>query len=180
MTRTRSTPAYTRTARNVAVLKRGDTTQLGGAESTQSMFSLDILQSLGNEMLFMHLYQASRMVLGLKESMWDELRQRVQRRDRELERHGWGQDEYDEAGSRTKFDGLVDRFARDMQVRLSLWHSLVKNGWQYPRRCKMSKEEIQEEENLRRAVIEARRNAREEDFKTPSRSIRLLIGVKGT
>lgn len=67
-----------------------------------------------------------------------------------------------------------------MHVRLSMWHSLVKSGWAYPRREHMTPAEREQEEGLRRAILEARKQAREEDFATPSRSVRLLIGVKGT
>lgn len=43
----------------------------------------------------------------------------------------------------------------------------------------MTQAELHQEEELRQAILEARKNAKEEDFSTPSRSIRLLIGVKG-
>lgn len=66
----------------------------------------------------------------------------------------------------------------DMQVRMSLWHSLVKAGWYYPRREPLTTFELDEEEKLRQAILEARKNAKEEDFTTPTRSIRLLLGVK--
>ena len=66
-----------------------------------------------------------------------------------------------------------------MHIRLSIWNSLVKSGWTYPRRGQMTEAEVHQEEDLRRAILEARKSAKEEDFSTPSRSIRLLIGVKG-
>ena len=72
-----------------------------------------------------------------------------------------------------------DATCRDMHIRLSLWNSLVKSGWPYPRRGQMTEIELHQEEDLRQAILEARKNAKEEDFSTPSRSIRLLIGVKG-
>lgn len=65
-----------------------------------------------------------------------------------------------------------------MQVRMSLWHSMVKAGWAYPRRAPLSRVEIVEEEKLRQAILEARKKAKKEDFAAPTRSIRLLLGVK--
>ena len=66
----------------------------------------------------------------------------------------------------------------DMHVRISLWHSATKYGWQYPRRDPLSKAELVEEERLRRTIIEARKLAKDDDFDTPSRAMRLLVGVK--
>ena len=65
-----------------------------------------------------------------------------------------------------------------MHVRISLWHSATKYGWQYPRRDPLSKAELVEEERLRRTIIEARKLAKDDDFDTPSRAMRLLVGVK--
>jgi hypothetical protein len=67
-----------------------------------------------------------------------------------------------------------------MHLRLSMWHTAVKSGWTYPRRDQMTQAELTREEDLRRALLEVRKNAKEEEFATPSRSIRLLIGIKGT
>ena len=65
-----------------------------------------------------------------------------------------------------------------MQVRMSLWHSLVKAGWQFPRREPLTNLELDEEEKLREAILEARKHAKEEEFSTPTRSVRLLVGFK--
>lgn len=65
-----------------------------------------------------------------------------------------------------------------MRARISLWHSLVMNGWPYPRRDPLSKAELMEEERLRQDILEARRCAQEEELNSPVRSIRLIIGVK--
>ena len=69
---------------------------------------------------------------------------------------------------------------RDMHLRLAMWHTAVKSGWKYPPREQLTQAELTREEDLRRALLEARKNAKEEDFAVPSRSIRLLFGVKGT
>ncbi|KIP07956.1 hypothetical protein PHLGIDRAFT_127310 [Phlebiopsis gigantea 11061_1 CR5-6] len=178
----RATPATSRSpsvGRSAAVLNTANTTRIGG-EDTADLFKIDRLMMLGNETLFMHLYIAVGKVLGAREAMWGELVKRVEARDAALARYGWGAEDYELQQSRAKFDALVRQYERDMHVRLSLWNSLVKSGWTYPRRGQMTDAELHQEEDLRRAIIEARKNAREEDFSTPSRSIRLLIGVKGT
>ena len=61
---------------------------------------------------------------------------------------------------------------------MSLWYSLVKAGWHFPRREPLTALELEEEEKLRQAILEARKNAKEEEFATPTRSVRLLIGIK--
>ena len=66
-----------------------------------------------------------------------------------------------------------------MHVRLSAWHSLVRAGFAYPRRQKTSEDELAREEDFRRALLEVRRGAKERDFALPSRSVRLLLGVRG-
>ncbi len=71
---------------------------------------MERLQSLPNDALFMHLYQAVRMVLAVKEAMWDELVKRVDANDRSWRLHGWEEDtDYDERSSRDRVEALVDR-----------------------------------------------------------------------
>lgn len=185
-------------ARSVVVLNTNTTTRLGGEESTK-LLNMGKLAKLGNDTLFMHLYMATQMVLGTKEAMWEELYKRVRAQDPALGKYGWSPLDYTELESRERFDALVGRYEqwvfksclsvseserllmcyRDMHIRLALWNSLVKSGWTYPRRGQMTQAELHQEEDLRRAILEARTNAKEEDFSTPARSVRLLIGVKG-
>lgn len=78
--------------------------------------------------------------------------------------------------------GVIDDLVldRDMHARISLWHSLTRFGWPYPQRDPLSKAELVEEERLRRAILEARKLATEEELRTPCRSLRLLVGMKGS
>ena len=64
-----------------------------------------------------------------------------------------------------------------MRVRMALWHSLMKNGWEYPRRDPLTKAEALEEERLRHDILEARRLAHEKELSPFCRQIRLAIGV---
>ena len=66
----------------------------------------------------------------------------------------------------------------DMGVRLSFWHSLLRCGWKLPTQRPLSALEREEENKLRQAILEARKQATEEEFNTPIRSFRLLMGVK--
>lgn len=68
---------------------------------------------------------------------------------------------------------------RDMHARVSLWYPMTKYGWQYPRRNPMTKAELLDEDRLRRAILEARRFAKEEEKQPTMRAIRLLVGTKG-
>lgn len=72
---------------------------------------MDKLTKLGNETLFMHLYQATRMVLGTKEAMWEELYKRIDAKDPTLAKYGWTT-EYTEWESREKFDTLLDEYEK--------------------------------------------------------------------
>lgn len=65
-----------------------------------------------------------------------------------------------------------------MHVRISLWHSLVKHGWELPRRDALSKAEHIEDQRLRQAILEAQKQAKREEMCVPCRSMRLLVGVK--
>jgi hypothetical protein len=68
----------------------------------------------------------------------------------------------------------------DIYIRLSFWHELLKQGWMLPAQSGLTAAELLEEEQLRQDVLEARKSATEEEFNTPVRSLRLLIGVKGS
>lgn len=172
-------------ARSSAILQTESTTRLGGDE-TASLFRMEVISQMGPEALFMHLRHASVLVLAMREAMWDVLRECAVGRRPELAELGFVRSERELQGApgrldsfRALFDGLMDRYKQDMHIRLSPWHSLVKSGFAYPRWQKMSEEELAREEDLRRALLEVRRNAKEEDFAVPSRSVRLLLGVKG-
>lgn len=119
-----------------------------------------------------------------------------------LSSYGWDSEEENPDVWRARFEALVERYKRyvpflqvfiffplqslnmgycfvsDMHVRVSLWHSATKYGWQYPRRDPLSKAELVEEERLRRTIVEARKMATDDDFEMPSRALRLLVGVK--
>jgi len=65
-----------------------------------------------------------------------------------------------------------------MQTRVSLWASLVSFGWSIPKREPLSKAELIEEERIRQAMLEARRMISADDFQSPCRTTRVLIGYK--
>lgn len=71
-----------------------------------------------------------------------------------------------------------DYLFRDMHMRVSMWHLLTNHGWELPRRDALSKAEYLEEQRFRRAMIEAHQQAKEDDMRRPSRSVRLLVGQK--
>ncbi|KAI9057719.1 hypothetical protein FKP32DRAFT_1660471 [Trametes sanguinea] len=76
---------------------------------------------------------------------------------------------------------LISRGARrcsDMRGRIALWHSLVRNGWELPRRDPLSKAEIAEEMALRDEILASQRLADGGEPEPPCRKVRLLVGVK--
>ena len=66
--------------------------------------------------LFMQLKRSVALVLSAKEAMWDELRKRIESREREDEReeltalHGWEDSDFSVDASRKIFDRLVERY----------------------------------------------------------------------
>ena len=66
----------------------------------------------------------------------------------------------------------------DMRGRIALWHSLVQNGWELPRRDPLSKAEIADECALREDILAAQRLADTGEPEPPCRKVRLLVGVK--
>ncbi|EED77760.1 predicted protein [Postia placenta Mad-698-R] len=146
----------------------------GGVE----LFPMESLLALEEHSLNMALFRALGLVLAVKEAMWEELLGRVARGDRQLVRYGWGKNDYSEGASRVLFDGLVEQYRKDVRARVALWHSMVLSGWAYPRQDPLTKAELMEEERLRQDILEARRNAKEEDLEGASRFIRLMVGVK--
>ena len=94
---------------SVATLAPSETTSLGD-RSVSSLFRVETLQALPRDNLFMHLYQAVRTVLAMKEAMWDELKKRVEARDPSLSLYGWEVEDYNTVVSREKFEALLERY----------------------------------------------------------------------
>ena len=73
-------------------------------------------KTLEDKSLYMQLYRAAGTVYALKEAMWDELRERIESREREDEReeltalHGWEDSDFSVDASRKIFDRLVERY----------------------------------------------------------------------
>ncbi|KAI8990481.1 hypothetical protein BD414DRAFT_535785 [Trametes punicea] len=154
-----------------------ESTSLGG-EHAIDLIPFDSLQAQEEHSQFMHLYRAVTSVLATKEAMWEELEARVAARDPELVRFGWREEDYNERASRARFELAVDQYQSDMRGRIALWHSLVRNGWELPRRDPLSQEEIAEEMALREDILTAQRLADTGEPEPPCRKVRLLVGVK--
>lgn len=67
---------------------------------------------------------------------------------------------------------------RDMRARISMWYSMTELGFSLPKRDPLHKAELLEEERIRKAILDARAQAREEDFDVPCRVIRVFTGFK--
>ncbi|KZT75057.1 hypothetical protein DAEQUDRAFT_19481 [Daedalea quercina L-15889] len=158
-------------------LRTDDSSSLGDA----LLFPMDAILSMPERTLNMQLFRALGLVMSVKEAMWEELCERVRRpaEGRRLrEACGWEDADFAEAPLREKFEGWVERYRTDVRARVSLWHSMVLTGWQFPRRDPITRAEMLEEERLRQDILEARKHAREEDLMGYSRSLRLLVGTK--
>ncbi|KAF9454137.1 hypothetical protein P691DRAFT_810855 [Macrolepiota fuliginosa MF-IS2] len=149
------------------------------ASAPQQLFPSEQLHKLSNRYLAMQLYRSCQYVLGCQEAMWEELKDRIRNRREELSPYGWDDDdELEELQSRNKFEKLIERFKTDMHLRISLWYSLTDIGWPFPEREPLTKAELVEEQRIRANMLEARKQARPEDFDIPSRSVRVLVGTK--
>ncbi|KAI0073415.1 S-adenosyl-L-methionine-dependent methyltransferase [Panus rudis PR-1116 ss-1] len=153
---------------------------LGGEEAVIELFPMPEFGQLEYKTLYMQLYRAAGVVFAVKEAMWEELEKLAEREDPLLRLFGWEDDEFEnKVLNRRRFDAIFQRYRDDMHARLSLWHSLTQTGWEYPKREPLTGPEMAEEERIRHCILESRRQASTEDFETPSRIVRLLIGVKG-
>ncbi|KIK70686.1 hypothetical protein GYMLUDRAFT_210055 [Collybiopsis luxurians FD-317 M1] len=137
------------------------------------------LDSLNERSLAMHLFRSYNYVLGCQEALWEELKDRIRNRKEELEPFGWeDEEEFEEIQNRKKFERLLERYRSDMQSRISFWCSLQEIGWTQPVREPLTKAELIEEERMREAMLQARRNTTSEDQQMPCRSVRVLVGFK--
>ncbi|OJT02738.1 hypothetical protein TRAPUB_6732 [Trametes pubescens] len=164
---------------SVLLSSAAESTSLGGAHAV-SLIPTDSLEDQEEQSRFMHLYRAVTFVLSTKEAMWEELAARVAARDPELRRFGWGEEDYTPHASRARFETAVDQYQSDMRGRISLWHSLVKNGWELPPRDPLGKTEIVEEMRLREDILASHRLAVEDTNEpdVPCRKVRLIVGIK--
>ncbi|KAI0830529.1 hypothetical protein BC628DRAFT_874999 [Trametes gibbosa] len=154
-----------------------ESTSLGG-EHAIDLIPFDTWHRQDEHSQFMHLYRAVTFVLSTKEAMWEELAAKIAVRDPELRRFGWRDQDYSEQVSRARFEIAVDQYQSDMRGRISLWHSLVKNGWALPPRDPLSKAEVLEETRLRDDILESQRHADTSEAEPPCRKVRLIVGVK--
>lgn len=106
---TSSGQCYPRKRFSVAQLDPSETTSLGG-EKAATLFSIEKIQEMTSDNLFMHLYQAVHMVVSVKEAMWEELKERVEENDPTLIKFGWGEEDFNFQTSREKFDALLERY----------------------------------------------------------------------
>ncbi|KAI0371662.1 hypothetical protein BV20DRAFT_992578 [Pilatotrama ljubarskyi] len=154
-----------------------------GERAQIEMFPIDGLLMFDLHSLCLHLRRALGVVLSLREAMWDELQAlwKVPReaRDVDLAKYGFSLGEDTLETVRGKYIALLDQYKSDMHVRMSIWHSLVHFGWEYPQRDPMSKAEEMEELRLREDILSARRKAgAENEREPPCRAVRVLVGAK--
>ena len=61
---------------------------------------------------YMQLYRVVTGVLSTKEAMWDELLDRVSKKDPILKKYGWQDEDYTEQASREMFEQAIDQYQR--------------------------------------------------------------------
>ncbi|KAI0823568.1 hypothetical protein BC628DRAFT_1383861 [Trametes gibbosa] len=154
-----------------------------GERGQIELFPIDALLIFDVHSLCLHLRRALAVVVALREAMWDELQAAWEAppdmRDVDLEKYGlsYGGDTLE--GVRAKYLAQLDQYKSDMHVRMSIWHSLVHFGWEYPPRDPISKAEEREQARLREDIQVARRMAGFENTREPPcRAIRVLVGAK--
>ncbi|KAI0304555.1 hypothetical protein BC826DRAFT_928543 [Russula brevipes] len=156
-----------------------ETPTLDNSLLAQSIVPVEKLGQLGERTRAMNLYHTFMAVLGCREAMWEELKlhQRSRRR-KALVDLGWENRHIEDREARALFDELFERFESDMRARISIWYSMTELGYNLPKREPLHKAELLEEERIRKAILDARARAREEDFDVPCRVIRVFVGFK--
>ncbi|KAH9928553.1 uncharacterized protein BXZ73DRAFT_102389 [Epithele typhae] len=155
-----------------------------GASKTIELFPLDALIIFDVHTLCLHLHRALNVVLGLREAMWEELKALCSREFSEsdapmLARSGFLPHEDTPGQLYAKFSRLMEHYKSDMHVRMSIWHSMVHYGWEYPQRDDHSRAEEFEAQRLREDILLARHKAgAENERESPCRSVRILVGAK--
>ncbi|KAI0068108.1 S-adenosyl-L-methionine-dependent methyltransferase [Artomyces pyxidatus] len=156
-----------------------EATTMDSTFSAQSFIPVQAIQKLGDRTRAMNLYHAFLGVLGCREAMWEELKLLQRSKKRELlVQMGWDASIVEDLIARSKFDELFERFQSDIYARIALWYSLSELGYPLPKREPLLKSELLEEERRRKAILDARASAPDDDFDAPSRVIRVFIGFK--
>ncbi|KAI0045204.1 S-adenosyl-L-methionine-dependent methyltransferase [Auriscalpium vulgare] len=158
-----------------------ESTLMDSAYSAQSFIPVKAIERMGDRTRAMNLYHAFLGVLGCKEAMWEELKllQRSKRALVHLAEVGWDTSPtLEDTEARARFEEAFDRFQSDIYARISLWYSLSELGYSLPKREPLLKSELLEEERRRKAILDARASAPDDDFNVPSRVMRVFIGFK--
>lgn len=96
-------------------------TESTGASKPPRLFPVEQLSSLNERSLAMHLYRSYQAVLACQEAIWEELKDRLRNRRDELKPFGWDDDEdLEELQNRKKFERLIDRYRRYVQIMLTI------------------------------------------------------------
>jgi len=155
-----------------------ETPILDSVHLAQSIVPVEMLGKLGDRTRAMHLYHSFMVVLGCREAMWEELKLLQRSRRKVLVDLGWENRLIEDKEARVRFDEYFERFESDMRARISLWYSMTELGYGFPKREPLHKAELLEEERIRKAILDARAQAQEEDFSVPCRMVRVFVGFK--
>jgi hypothetical protein len=69
-----------------------------------------MMEKFAPETLATHLYSAAEGVLGCQEAMWEQLKDMLRNKVKELQALGWEDEEFEEMQTRKKFETLVQRY----------------------------------------------------------------------
>ncbi|EJD03821.1 S-adenosyl-L-methionine-dependent methyltransferase [Fomitiporia mediterranea MF3/22] len=131
--------------------------------------------------LAFQLHRTFNLVLACQESMWEVLNDRIRNREAELKELGWDDDEIEGEHARQRFDKLLERYQGDMQTRAALWQRMALSqspNFKLPKQGLMTKAEMNDEDRVYHAVLNAQRHASTEELRTPCRTMRIFIGYK--
>jgi len=152
-----------------------------GDPAGKSLLPISALSEATGFALAFQLHRMQNEVLSCQESMWEVLNDRIRNREDDLKRLGWDDDDLDTPHAREKFELILQRYQRDMQTRAALWQSLVLSqspAWKLPKQGIMSKADVNDDERVFQAVLEAQKNVSQEELRTPCRTLRIFVGYK--
>lgn len=88
-----------------------DGTRIGGSTAVE-LFPSCNLKTLDEHTLFIILNRAVGLVFAVKEAMWEELLEKIERDRETLIKYGWESGDYDRGTRRQRFEALIDQYRK--------------------------------------------------------------------
>lgn len=98
-------------AQHTAAYVQEEGTRIGGAAAIE-LFPVCSVSGMDEHTLFFQLRRAVGQVLAVKEAMWEELKEKVEKDGHSLVAYGWEPADFDPESSRHKFDAMLEQYKK--------------------------------------------------------------------